>query len=272
MSLMSSNLLLRAAALALTVVLVAVLTGVTFAGSSIKLGSTPSQTQPASDLPNRGAAEEIRSRGWLNSDRPLRLQDLRGSVVLLEFWTFDCINCIHTLPHVEGWHETYADQGLVTIGVHFPEFGYEHDVQNVRAAAERLGVTYPIALDNDGATWDAYNQRYWPTIYLIDKQGNIRYLTIGEGRYDQTEAAIQALLAETYTPESSAETADAPVYLTPDLVLNVRAGAGLDYDIIGAIQPGMAFVVEGESAGWYQITYGDHNGYVSADYVTVQGS
>lgn len=271
MSLMSSNLLIRLAALALTVTLVAVFAGVTFARSSVRLDTAQAQAQPAPDLPNRGAAEEIRSTGWLNSDQPLRLQDLRGSVVLLEFWTFDCINCIHTLPHVQAWHETYADQGLVTIGVHYPEFGYEHDVQNVRAAAERLGVSYPIALDNNGATWDAYNQRYWPTIYLIDKQGNIRHLVIGEGRYDQTEAAIQALLAEAYAPETSEETTDAPAYLTPDLVLNVRAGAGLDYDIIGAIQPGMAFVVEGESAGWYQITYGDHSGYVSADYVTVHG-
>jgi len=271
MSLMPSNLLLRAAALALTVMLVAVLAGVTFARSSIKLDAAQAQTPSASDLPNRGAAEEIRSQGWLNSDQPLRLQDLRGSVVLLEFWTFDCINCIHTLPHVQAWHETYADQGLVTIGVHYPEFAYEHDVQNVRAAAERLGVSYPIALDNDGATWDAYNQRYWPTIYLIDKQGNIRYLSIGEGRYDRTEETIQALLAESYTADTPAETTDALAYLTPDLVLNVRAGAGLEHDIIGSIQPGMAFVIEGENAGWYQITYGDHTGYVSADYVTVHG-
>ena len=271
MSLTSSNMLLRVAALGITFMLVAILAGVTFARVSIGLDTTQTQSQSAPDLPNRGAAEEIRSHGWLNSNRPLRLQDLRGTVVLLEFWTFDCINCIHTLPHVQTWHETYADQGLTTIGVHYPEFYYEHDVQNVRAAAERLGVTYPIAFDNDGATWDAYNQRYWPTIYLIDKQGDIRYLAIGEGRYDQTEAAIQALLAEAYTPETPVETVDEPAYLTPDVVLNVRQGAGLEHDIIGAIQPGMAFVIEAESVGWYQITYGDHTGYVSADYVTVQG-
>ncbi|MCA9911335.1 MAG: redoxin domain-containing protein [Anaerolineae bacterium] len=269
MSLMSTN-LLRVAAAVLTIVLVAVLAGVTFARASFKLDMTQAQTQSTSELPDRGAAHEILSQGWLNTDRPLRLQDLRGSVVLLEFWTFDCINCIHTLPYVQGWHETYADQGLVTIGVHYPEFHYEHDVQNVRAAAERLGVTYPIALDNDGATWNAYNQRYWPTVYLIDKQGNIRYLAIGEGRYAQTEQAIQALLAEPYATEDMLS-AESERYLTPDVVLNVREGAGLDHAIIGSIQPGMAFVVEAETSGWYQITYGDHTGYVSADYVTIQG-
>ena len=121
--------------------------------------------------------------------RPAATAALRGSVVLLEFWTFDCINCIHTLPHVEQWYQDYRDQGLVVLGIHYPEFGYEHDLQNVLAATQRLNVTYPVGIDNDGATWNAYNQRYWPTLYLIDKQGQIRYLRIGEGNYEATEAA-----------------------------------------------------------------------------------
>jgi thiol-disulfide isomerase/thioredoxin len=225
------------------------------------------QSQPT--LTNRGVAPEWTNNAWLNSDQPLRLANLRGSAVLLEFWTFDCINCIRTIPYVQGWHETYAAQGLVTVGVHFPEFSYEHDLQNVRAATERLGITYPIALDNDGATWDAYGQRYWPTLYLIDKQGIVRYMTIGEGRYATTEAAIKILLAEPYTPPANPVTTELR-YLTPDVVLNVRAGAGIDQALIGSVQPGMAFVIEGEQNSWYAIRYGDAIGWVSGAYVTVQ--
>lgn len=143
-----------------------------------------------SSLPNRGVAPEIQSLAWLNSDVPLRLADLRGQVVLLEFWTFDCINCIHTLPYIEQWHQTYQDQGLQVIGIHYPEFGYERDLQNIAAATQRLNVNYPVGQDNDGLTWRAYSQRYWPTVYLIGKQGNIRYVRIGEGAYEQTEAGL----------------------------------------------------------------------------------
>lgn len=221
-------------------------------------------------MPDRGAAPEIKSLNWINSDVPLRLADLRGSVVLLEFWTFDCINCIHTLPHVEQWYQDYRDQGLVVLGIHYPELRYERDLQNVRAATQRLNVTYPVGIDNDGATWNAYNQRYWPTIYLIDKQGQIRYLRIGEGNYEATEAAIQALLAETpASAPSTAEPAMALAYLTPDTVLNVRAAPGVDSEQIGAVDPGMALVILGEQDGWYQISYNDGVGYVSGDYVTV---
>jgi thiol-disulfide isomerase/thioredoxin len=221
----------------------------------------------AASLPVRGAAPEIANRGWLNTDRPLPLSSLRGQVVLVEFWTFDCINCIRTIPYVQSWHETYAEQGLQVIGVHYPEFNYEHDVGNIRAAALRLGITYPIALDNDGTTWDAYGQRFWSTIHLIDKQGNLRYISIGEGRYDATDAAIRALLAEPYT--ATEPTATLPAYLTPTLVLNVRDGAGIDRALLGAIEPNNAFYIEGEQNGWYAIQYGDFTGWVSGEYVTV---
>lgn len=185
--------------------------GVAVAAAAVLLPQAISRSQQISPTPtaisaapaavvanNFGAAAEIENEIWLNTDAPLRLADLRGQVVLLEFWTFDCINCIHTIPSVSAWHETYAEQGLTVIGVHYPEFQYERDIDNLRAAMDRLGVTYPVAQDNDGLTWRAYNQRYWPTIYLIDKRGDIRYIRIGEGRYEQTEAAIQALLAEPY--------------------------------------------------------------------------
>ena len=102
------------------------------------------------------------------------------------------------VPSLRGWHEAYADQGLVIIGNHYPEFGYEEDIDNVREAVEDLQIKYAVAIDNQGSTWRAYQNRYWPTLYLIDKQGHIRYFHIGEGRYAETEAAIQALLAESY--------------------------------------------------------------------------
>jgi len=154
-------------------------------------------TNPA-PYPNMGAAPEILDKVWLNTkdNAPLTLASLRGQVVLLEFWTFECINCIHVLPHVRAMYDSYHDKGLTVIGVHYPEFAEEADYNNLVAALKRLDVPFPVAQDNDGATWDAYGQRYWPTVYLIDKRGNIRYEQIGEGGYDQTETAIQELLAE----------------------------------------------------------------------------
>lgn len=226
------------------------------------------ETIYVSSLPNRGAAPEVRSNTWLNSDKPLRLESLRGHVVLLEFWTFDCINCIRTLPYVESWYQTYKDQGFTVLGIHYPEFNYEHDLQNVRAATQRLNVTYPIGIDNEGITWRSYNQRYWPTMYLIDKAGNIRHFQIGEGQYAQTEQNIQDLLAETYTPDAAVAASDFS-YVTPNIDLNVRGGAGTDHALIGAVNPGMAFVVLNSENGWYQISYNDGVGYVSGEYVTL---
>jgi thiol-disulfide isomerase/thioredoxin len=113
-------------------------------------------------------------------------------------WTFGCINCRNTIPQLNTWHETYASQGLVIIGNHYPEFSNEASLQNLEQAVQDLGIEYPVAQDNDGATWKAYDNNYWPTIYLIDKFGHIRYIHIGEGAYDITEAAIQYLLSETY--------------------------------------------------------------------------
>jgi thiol-disulfide isomerase/thioredoxin len=147
-------------------------------------------------LKDYGPAPELENEVWLNTDTPLRLADLRGQVVLLEMWTFDCINCRNVLPALRGWHEAYAGQGLVIIGNHYPEFAHEADLDNLKAAVARLDVPYPVAQDNDGLTWRAYDNHFWPTLYLIDKHGRIRYKHIGEGRYAETEAAIQALLAE----------------------------------------------------------------------------
>ena len=147
----------------------------------------------ANDL---GPAPELNNTIWINSDKPLKLADLKGKVVLLEFWTFECINCIHTLPAMNSFYDKYADKGLVIIGDHFPEFAYERDVDNVRQAVKDDKIKYAVAIDNDGATWNAYHQNYWPTMYLIDKRGVIRYEAIGEHDYSRTEEAIKALLAE----------------------------------------------------------------------------
>lgn len=132
---------------------------------------------------------------WLNSD-PLTLKSLRGKVVLVDFWTYTCINCIRTLPHVTSWHRKYKDQGLVVVGVHTPEFAFERSTENVRKAIGRFGIQYPVAQDNGYATWEAYRNQYWPAVYLIDKQGRIVYRHFGEGRYRETEAEIQRLLAQ----------------------------------------------------------------------------
>ena len=149
-------------------------------------------------LPDLGLAPELENTTWLNVDAPLRLADLRGKVVIVEMWTFGCINCQHVMPSLKEWHAKYKDQGLVIIGNHFPEFGYEADLDNLKAAIAREGIEYAVAQDNDGATWRAYENHYWPALYLIDKQGHIRYVHIGEGRYKETEENIQALLKETY--------------------------------------------------------------------------
>ena len=149
-------------------------------------------------LPDFGPAPELTNDIWLNVDSPLRLADLRGKVVIVEMWTFGCINCQHVMPSLKDWHSKYKDHGLVIIGNHFPEFSYEEDLANLKEAITRYDIQYPVAQDNDGATWRAYKNQYWPTLYLIDKQGHIRYVHIGEGRYQETEEHIKALLEEDY--------------------------------------------------------------------------
>ena len=130
---------------------------------------------------------------WINSP-PRTLASLKGKVVLVDFWTYSCINCIRSLPYVEKWYQTYQDKGLVVLGINTPEFAFEHNPANVAAAVKRDGIAYPVALDNDYATWNAFNNDSWPADYLIDQAGNIRYISLGEGDYDKTEKAIQELL------------------------------------------------------------------------------
>jgi thiol-disulfide isomerase/thioredoxin len=131
---------------------------------------------------------------WLNSPA-LTLSGLRGKVVLVDFWTYSCINCLRTLPYVNRWAETYKAQGLVVVGVHTPEYAFERSTGKLQTAMRRFGVKHPVAQDNHYATWKAYDNQYWPAIYLVDARGQIRFKQFGEGRYQETEAAIQALLA-----------------------------------------------------------------------------
>jgi cytochrome c biogenesis protein CcdA/thiol-disulfide isomerase/thioredoxin len=147
-------------------------------------------------LHDEGAAPRFAGlTNWINS-KPLTLLELRGKVVLVDFWTYSCINCLRTLPHVKAWYSTYKKDGLVVLGVHTPEFAFEHVPSNVRGAVRRLGITYPVALDNDYKTWNAFRNQYWPAKYLIDRRGHLRYVHFGEGEYDTTEARIRTLLGE----------------------------------------------------------------------------
>jgi thiol-disulfide isomerase/thioredoxin len=133
--------------------------------------------------------------GWLNSG-PLSPVELRGKVVLVDFWTYTCINWLRTLGYVRAWAEKYVEHGMVTVGVHTPEFPFERDVDNVRRAAAEMRVEYPIALDSDYAVWDAFANRYWPAVYIADAQGRIRHHHFGEGGYEESERIIQALLRD----------------------------------------------------------------------------
>src|SRR4051794_21299388 len=130
---------------------------------------------------------------WLNS-APLTAEALRGRPVLVDFWTYSCVNWLRTLPYVRAWHERYRDRGLVVVGAHAPEFGFEHDLGNVRRASGELGVSHPVVIDNDFTIWRAFDNHYWPAVYLVDGDGSLRFHHFGEGAYAETERAIQQLL------------------------------------------------------------------------------
>jgi cytochrome c biogenesis protein CcdA/thiol-disulfide isomerase/thioredoxin len=160
-------------------------------------GSGPAPSATADESAAR-APELAGIAEWINS-KPLSLLELRGKVVLIDFWTYSCINCLRTLPHLKAWDRTYRDDGLVILGVHSPEFAFERVPANVRTAVRKLGIRYPVALDNDFATWRAYANEYWPAKYLVDRTGKVRYFHFGEGEYDRTERQIRRYLGEEVT-------------------------------------------------------------------------
>jgi thiol-disulfide isomerase/thioredoxin len=158
------------------------------------VSSTPAQDTTAALPSNAKILPEFQGISqWLNSS-PLSTSDLKGSVVLLQFWTFGCINCQRTLPYITRWHQQYVDQGLKVIGVHTPEFAFEKDINNVKQALKKHKINYAVPIDNQFQTWNAYKNEYWPHLFLADRQGVIRYDYIGEGAYAETEQMIRQLL------------------------------------------------------------------------------
>ena len=151
----------------------------------VAVAATAGQAEPAPDF--------VGISNWFNS-QPLKLADLRGKVVLVDFWTYGCVNCVNTLPHVTELYSKYRDRGLVVVGVHTPEFPFEHSASNVQAALKRHGILYPVAQDNNSQTWNAYGNQYWPAQYIIDQNGKVVFQHAGEGQYDQIDRTIARLL------------------------------------------------------------------------------
>ncbi|AWW43316.1 cytochrome c biogenesis protein CcdA [Streptomyces cadmiisoli] len=187
----------------------------------------------STELADCGPAPEVSGiQQWLNTPdgAPVTKMSLAGKVVLVDFWAYSCINCHRAIEHVNAWHEKYASQGLVVLGVHSPEYAFEHEPRNVRAGAERLGIKYPIALDNEFTTWDNFGNNAWPTEYLIDAQGRVRHVAVGEGNYADRESLIRQLLADARPGAQLPPATDVPddtptVRLTPEIGL----GAGRTY-------------------------------------------
>jgi thiol-disulfide isomerase/thioredoxin len=184
-------------------------------------------------LPVLGTAPEFtETEDWFNTpgDKPLTLAALRGRVVLVDFWTYTCINCIRTLPYLKAWNAAYAKDGLTIVGVETPEFAFEKDASNVSDAIGQFGLRYPVVQDNNMGTWNAYGNEYWPADYLIDAKGKVRYATFGEGNYDKTETAIRALLAEAgYQVGGKSHPTDVVVpseIATPETYMGTARGQG----------------------------------------------
>jgi len=182
----------------------------------------------ATDPTDSALASLDRATVWLNAE-PLTAAALRGRVVLVDFWTYSCVNWLRTLPYVRAWAERYADRGLVVVGVHAPEFGFEHDLDNVRRATAELGVGYPVVIDNDFAIWRSFDNHYWPAVYLLDGDGHVRFQHFGEEAYEETERAIQQLL-------------------------------GIDEDLVRVDAGGLAAPAEWESLGSPETYVGDLRG------------
>ena len=186
------------------------------------LVSSAAQSQ---GLDDNGVAPELTNTVWINSDKPLYLADFRGQVVLLDFWTVDCINCFHTQPYLRDVYTRLNGKGLQIIGIHFPEFSYEHDLSYVRDYMTQNKLLYPVAIDNDGATWNAYDMHAWPALELIDKNGHRRFRQVGEGNYDRIEAAITELLNEPGPVATEVATVPATVPATSAATLSPTADA-----------------------------------------------
>ena len=217
------------AAVAIVIAAAVIISVVRQAGPAISNGASASSAL----LPegSRPAAPEFTGvDGWINSP-PLTIAGLQGHVVLIDFWTFSCVNCVRTIPHLRHLYDTYRGKGLVIVGVHSPEFDFERMADNVRAAVTRLGVSWPVAIDSEMATWNAWSNSYWPAEYLIDRQGRVAYVHFGEGNYEVTDSAVGALLSlhSGPTPTMSA----ASTTITPELYAGSTRGKLADGEAYG---------------------------------------
>jgi cytochrome c biogenesis protein CcdA/thiol-disulfide isomerase/thioredoxin len=232
-------------------------------GSGHGPGTSATSVSAGAPLPNKGPAPEFTdNQQWFNTPggRPLTLAGLRGKVVLVDFWTYTCINCIRTLPYLEGWYRKYHRDGFEVVGVHSPEFPFEKIASNVQRAIGQFGLTYPVAQDNNLGTWNAYGNQYWPADYLIDAKGDVRLVHFGEGGYAEAEQAIRRLLAEAgHAPgggraQVSAQQAD-PGLATPETYLGGARAQGFVGD---RLRPGTAAyrAVPPAQLGPNQLSYG----------------
>ena len=204
--------------------------------SALVVSGLVQKRDPAPELQGTG--------GWLNSE-PFTLDSRKGNVVLVDFWTYSCVNCIRTLPYLRSWHKKYASRGLVILGVHSPEFEFEKALENVATAVKDLGIKYAVVQDNEFETWHAFNNQFWPAKYLIDHDGSIRYLRHGEGAYDETEDKIRELLTEAGFDVSDipSRTEPAPI-IDPDIKFIQEPGAGLTRELYVGFRRNQAAVAE----------------------------
>jgi thiol-disulfide isomerase/thioredoxin len=235
--------------------LVAAAVLVVLSGVAIWIASQadPSDTIAAVDvknLPVGRPAPELHPRGWLNSPA-LAAGDLAGKVVVYDFWTYSCVNCVRTLPYLRAWYDRYRTEGLVIVGVHSPEFDFEKDHGNVAQAVARLGVTWPVALDDDMAIWDAFSNRYWPAKWVTDRQGRVRYFHPGEGNYAETEDVIRALLGVSGSSPRAADPKQPKA--APDAVAqNITQETYLGTERGGVAEPGEHAYPAGEALRLHQ--------------------
>ncbi|MEK6823279.1 MAG: redoxin domain-containing protein, partial [Nanoarchaeota archaeon] len=205
--------------------------------------------------------------GYINAEEGLKIADFRGKVVLIDFWTYSCINCLRTLPFLKEWHRKYADEGLVIIGVHTPEFEFEKEYDNVKSFMMKNGIEYRVVQDNDYATWRAFKNRFWPRKYLIDADGFIRYDHIGEGAYDETEEKIQELLEEAGMTNMTRVPLAALEDLTPRIQLTPELYAGYEF----ALPRGQNVANSGGMVPEATIAY-DLKGIIADDAILLNGS
>ena len=223
-------------------------------------------------LGNYGSAPPLIAEGpWFNTDRSLSLEDLKGKVVLVDFWTYSCINCVRTLPYLREWYDRYSGSGLEIIGVHSPEFPFERNRANVEKAINDLDVTWPVVMDNNFAQWNSYSNRYWPAHFFIDGRGEIRYFHFGEGSYEESESVIRKLLEEaghTLDGETGSSVEKPRDILTPETYLGYRRSEGF----LSEIKPDTASLyslVENPSPGEWSL---DGNWIIRNDFIEINGS